>query len=106
MIRGMITEEELNLTRTLVSNRVFNCHIFCYTYQPHQSTSNYSTLIYLLLKAQTDPTGTAYAGVENLSSRLIPKDVLLNKPTEVKGLLMDIRKQLSPINYFLGGELC
>jgi hypothetical protein len=31
----------------------------------------------------TDPTGTAYEGIINMSARLMPRDVLLNKPDEV-----------------------
>ena len=44
-------------------------------------------------------------GVENIHARLMPVDVLLNKPAEVKKLLMDVRNQLGPINYFLGGNI-
>jgi len=55
--------------------------------------------------AMTDPTGTAYTGAENLAARLMPKDVLLNKPTELKNFLKSIRTAITGVNYFLGGNI-
>ena len=55
--------------------------------------------------AATDATGSAYEGVENMSARLMPRDVLINKPEEVKGLLKSILPDLGPVNYFLGGNI-
>lgn len=57
--------------------------------------------------SSTDPTGSAYRGVANMSARLMPRDVLLNKPDEVKNLLLseEVVAQLGFVNYFLGGNI-
>mmetsp|Transcript_335 Transcript_335/g.446 ORF Transcript_335/g.446 Transcript_335/m.446 type:complete len:184 (+) Transcript_335:516-1067(+) len=59
----------------------------------------------LFLIDVTDATGNAYTGVENLSARMMPKDLLIEKPTEVKNLLLSTRNNLGTINYFLGGMI-
>lgn len=55
----------------------------------------------------TDPTGSAYAGVVNMSARLVPREVVINKPDELKNLLLQesVIAQLGYVNYFLGGNI-
>lgn len=53
----------------------------------------------------TDPTGFAYAGVENLSTRLVPVETLQNDPDGIYELVYDLawNVDLGSVNYILGG---
>lgn len=53
----------------------------------------------------TDPTGSSYEGVENMSARLMPDSIVRNNSASVKDLLMKVVENLGPINYFLGGNI-
>ena len=56
---------------------------------------------------ETDATGDAYRGVETLGARLVPVDVLMEKPGEMLNLLMNLTLagETIGVNYFLGGNM-
>ena len=55
----------------------------------------------------TDQTGDAYNGVEYFAARLMPQDVVVNKPNETLEMLMTLVEigGLGPVNYYLGGHM-
>ena len=54
----------------------------------------------------TDATGLAYEGANEISTRLMPLDHVINRPEDVLNLLLDIAPtSFSNLNYFLGGNI-
>jgi len=57
--------------------------------------------------ALTDQTGDSYAGLNGIAARLVPRDLVLQKPDETLTMLLNMIMvgSLAPINYFLGGAM-
>jgi len=53
----------------------------------------------------TDATGLSYSGINTMAARLMPRSVVVERPEEVKQLLLDIAGSLGFVNYFLGGKM-